>query len=74
MGHFMDYRCEDGRFPMSASCVTISNPDSLSSNASGVNPGIESWKSTHLNELDAKKPLVVYISQRGEELGLYNLV
>ncbi len=26
----IDYRCEDGRFPVSASCVTISNPDSLS--------------------------------------------
>jgi hypothetical protein len=25
----IDYRCEDGCFPLSASCVTISNPDSL---------------------------------------------
>jgi hypothetical protein len=29
------YRCEDGRFPMSASCVAIQNPDSLSSNEKG---------------------------------------
>jgi hypothetical protein len=27
----IDYRFEDGRFPVSASCVSISNPDSLSS-------------------------------------------
>jgi hypothetical protein len=40
----IDYRCEDGRFPVSASCVTISNPDSLSSSGKGVNPGMRSWK------------------------------
>ncbi len=28
----IDYRCEDGRDPVSASCVEISNPDSLYSN------------------------------------------
>jgi hypothetical protein len=38
----IDYRCEDGRFLVSASCVTISNPDSLSSSETGVNPGIRS--------------------------------
>ncbi len=37
-----DYRCEDGSFPVSASCVTISNPNSLSSSGTGVNPGIRS--------------------------------
>jgi hypothetical protein len=35
-------RCEDGRFPVSAICVTISNPDSLSSSKTGVDPGIRS--------------------------------
>jgi hypothetical protein len=43
----IDYRCEDGRFPvvyLSASCVPISNPKSLPSNGTGVNPGIRSWK------------------------------
>jgi hypothetical protein len=31
-------------------------------------------KSTYLNELDVRKPLVVSISQGSEELRLYNLV
>jgi hypothetical protein len=44
--------------------VTISNPDSLSSSETGVDPGTRSWKkSTYLNELDVRKPLVVSISQ-----------
>jgi hypothetical protein len=34
--------CEDGRFPVSVSCVTISNHDSLSISEAGVNPGIRS--------------------------------
>jgi electron transfer flavoprotein alpha/beta subunit len=34
----------------------------------------EAEKSTYLNELDAREPLVVSISQRSEELRLYNLV
>jgi hypothetical protein len=37
---YIDYRCEDGRFPVFASCVTISNPGSLSRSETGVNPGI----------------------------------
>ncbi len=45
----IDYRCEDGRFLVSTSCVTISNPDSLCSCATGVNLGIRSWKK-HLSE------------------------
>jgi hypothetical protein len=45
----IDYRCEDGRFPVYASCVTISNPDSLYSSETGINPGIRSWKK-HLPE------------------------
>jgi hypothetical protein len=40
----IDYRCEDGRFPVSARSVTISNPNSLSSREAGDNPGIRSWK------------------------------
>ncbi len=40
----LDYGCENGSFPLSASCMTISNPDSLSSSETGVNPGIRSWK------------------------------
>jgi hypothetical protein len=41
---YTDYRCEDGRFLMSASWVTISDQDSLSSSETGVNPGIRSPK------------------------------
>jgi hypothetical protein len=51
--------------------VTISKPNSLSSIETGVNPEITS---THLNELHVRKPLVVSISQRSEELRLDNLV
>jgi hypothetical protein len=36
----IDYGCEGGRFPISASCVTISNP--ASSSKTEVNPGIRS--------------------------------
>jgi hypothetical protein len=35
---------------------------------------LEAENSTFLNELDVRKPLVVSISQRSEELKLYNLV
>jgi hypothetical protein len=37
-------RCEDDRFLVSTSCVTISNPVKLSRSETGVNPGIRSWK------------------------------
>jgi hypothetical protein len=70
----IDYRCEDGRIPLSASCVTISNPVPLSGSETGVNLGIRSWKSAYLNELDVRKSLVVSILQRSEELRLHNLV
>ncbi len=46
----------------------------LSSNKTGVNPRIRSWKCTYLIELNVRKPLVVSISQRSKELRLYNLV
>jgi hypothetical protein len=36
----IDHRRDDGRFPVSANCVTFSNPDALSSSGTGVNPGI----------------------------------
>ncbi len=38
----MDYRRDDGRFLLSASCVAISNLDSFSSSKTGVNPRIRS--------------------------------
>jgi hypothetical protein len=38
----VDYRYEVGRFPVSTSCVKMSNSDSLSSSETGVNPGIRS--------------------------------
>ncbi len=40
----IDYRCEDGRFSVSASCVTIWNPHLLSSSKTGVKPVIRRWK------------------------------
>jgi hypothetical protein len=52
--------------------VTIANTDSLSSRETGVNSGVRNRKSTYLNELNIRKPLVVCISQRSEKL--YNLV
>ncbi len=64
----------DGRFPVSAGFVTVSNHDALSSSEAGVNPRIRSWKCTCLIELDVRNPLVVSISQRSEELRPYNLV
>jgi hypothetical protein len=38
----IDYRCEDGRFPGSLSCVTISNPNLLSRSEKTVYPGMRS--------------------------------
>jgi hypothetical protein len=72
----IDYRCEDGRFPVSASCVVISNPRSLASSETGVNPGRRSWKSTYLIELEVRKPWVVSISQsqKSKELRIHNLI
>jgi hypothetical protein len=43
-GGSIDYRCEDNRFLVSARCVTISNPDPLSSTRTGFNHGIRSRK------------------------------
>jgi hypothetical protein len=66
----IDYRCDDGGFLESVSCVTISNRDLLSSSETGVNAGTKSWKCTYMNELDVRKPLVVSISQGSEQLTL----
>ncbi len=76
LGGFVTYKLWMWRwkFPVSKSCVTISNHNSLSSSETGLNPEIRSWKSSYLIELDVRKPLVVSISQRIEELRLYNLV
>jgi hypothetical protein len=38
----IDYRCEDGRFPVCPRCMTISNPDLLSCVKTGINPGVRS--------------------------------
>jgi hypothetical protein len=54
--------------------MIIPNPNLLSSSKTGVNLGIRSWKSTRLIELSARKLLVESISQRSEEMRLYNLV
>ncbi len=43
------YRCEDGRFPASANCLTISNPESLSSSKKGVKSRNKTLKK-HLSE------------------------
>jgi hypothetical protein len=51
--------------------VTISNPDTLLSSETGVNSGIKAEKSTYLNELDDRKPLVVSVLQRNKEERLY---
>jgi hypothetical protein len=47
--------------------VTISNPDWLYSSETEFNTGKEAEKSTHLIELDVRKPLVVSTSQRSKE-------
>ncbi len=60
----LDYMMWRWSFCGFVSCVTISNPDSLSSSETGINPGIKTAKSTDLNLLDAIKPLVVSTSQK----------
>jgi hypothetical protein len=48
----IDYKYGGGRFPVSTSCVTIQNPNLLSSSGTGVIPGLRSWESAYLKELD----------------------
>jgi hypothetical protein len=57
----IDYRCEDGRFPVKVFCYTISNFDLLSRNETELNSGI---RSTFLNELNVKKTLVIYFTKK----------
>ncbi len=61
----IDYRCLDCRFPVFASCVTISNPDSLSSSETRVYPGIRSWKK-HLSDWARRQKAVggVYFTKK----------
>jgi hypothetical protein len=49
-------------------------PISLPAVKQGLILEYEAGKRTYLNELDVRKPLVVSISQRSEELSLYNQV
>ncbi len=45
--------------------------DLLPSSEIRVDIGIRSWKSTYQNQLNGRRPLVIYISQTSEELRLY---
>lgn len=44
-------------FSVSATCVTVSNPDLLSGIKAGVGPASRSWKMTYRNEVNVRKPL-----------------
>jgi hypothetical protein len=54
--------------------VTISNPDLLSSSTPGLLLEYEAENNAHQIKLEVRKPLVVSISQKREELRLYNIV
>jgi hypothetical protein len=43
-GITIDFICKKGQFPVSASCVTLSNSDSLSIRETGAHSGIRNWK------------------------------
>ncbi len=58
---------EDGRFPVFARCLKILNPDLLYSREIRANPVIQN---TCVDELSIRKPLVVSLSQRRDELNL----
>ncbi len=62
----INYRCDGGIFPVSGSCSTMSHRASLSIHEIWINPGIRIWKkkSTYLNELYDKMPLVISTSQK----------
>ncbi len=70
----VDWKMAVVRCPHSASCMTSTNPDSDSSSESWVDSGLRSWKGAYLIALDVRKTLIVPVSQRSEELRLYNLV
>jgi hypothetical protein len=48
-GSLIDYRCEDGYIPVSASRVTIPKPNSLSTSETRIDARIRRWKK-HLHE------------------------
>jgi hypothetical protein len=55
----IDYRCEDGCFPVYTSCVTISNPDSLPSSETGVDPGLKGLKDIEIEDfIGTSTPLI----------------
>jgi hypothetical protein len=54
----IDCGCEDGRISVFASFVTISDPNTLSTSETGVNPRRKAEYSTYLNEL-VEKPFLV---------------
>jgi hypothetical protein len=70
----LDYRCKDGRSPVSTKLRDNFKPRFAFQQ---WNRG-SSWKKKQKNHfligLDVRKPLVVFIAQRKEERRLYNLV
>ncbi len=61
----LDYGCEEGHFPLSASCVTFFKPRYVFPAVKlGLIWNTKLKKSTFLNELDFRKPLVVSISSK----------
>jgi hypothetical protein len=66
----IDNKCEDGRFLVSRRCVTISNPPFAFQKWKRGYSTNAKLKSSHLIDLDVKKPLVVSILRRSEELRL----
>jgi hypothetical protein len=59
---------------VSASPVLILSSAFLPGGEKRVDSWIRSRKSTDLNELDARKPLMASVSRRSGDLRLYNLV
>jgi hypothetical protein len=53
----IDYRREVGRSVVPTRCVTVSNPNSLSSNEKEVNPGIRSWIKHYLIDFVFRKAI-----------------
>jgi hypothetical protein len=68
------YICRDARSTLSTSCLTISNPVRFLAVKRRLSLKQETEKSIFLNWLYVSKPLVVSISQKSENLRLYNLL
>jgi hypothetical protein len=60
----IDYGCEDGHFPVSATSTAISNHHLLSTSETKVNSGRRSSKIIFQNELILRKPLMVEYNLR----------